>query len=189
MKKSLFLLVALLSIFLSAFAFAGDDSLDMSIKVGDVVLDVDGDYTWKTLVEDPGLEYGTEKWNEARAVCNAWDKAWADYREAKKNNDYEKAEKVAPYSVLKGWAAWHMACERFADVDSESGLYVYKQDAPKDVLVDAIKDLRRAMRWAKVAQTVKVVGMDNPAHSADALLKRIENTLGIAEGLLEKAKK
>lgn len=192
LKKSLLLLMVL-SIFAAPFAFAGDDAsegLNLTLKVGGVMLDVDGDYTWKTLVEEPGLKFGTDDYKTARAECMAWDSLWADYKKAKAEEDYEKAEEVAPYSVLKGWAAWHQGCQRIGtmqEVEDRGKIYVYSEDAPKEELEAAIVDFQRALRWGNVAKTAKgIVGMDNPAHGADALLKRVKNSLGVAEAMLVK---
>jgi len=194
MKKSLLLvMVLMLSIFAAPFAFAGDDATDglnLTLKVGDVTLDIDGDYTWKTLVEEPGLKFGTDAYKTARAECMAWDSLWADYKKAKAEEDYAKAEEVAPYSVLKGWAAWHQGCQRIGtmqEVEERGKIYVYSEDAPKDELEASIKDFQRALRWGNVARTAKdLVGMDNPAHSADALLKQVKRSLDVAETMLAK---
>src|SRR5258708_6690027 len=45
------------------------------VEVGDVVLVVDEDYTWKAQVEDKNLVFGTADFNEARDKCLAYEKA------------------------------------------------------------------------------------------------------------------
>jgi hypothetical protein len=191
--KSLLLMVLMLFTFAAPFAFAGDDatdSLNLTVKVGDLTLDIDGDYTWKTLVEEPGLKFGTEAYKTARAECMAWDSLWADYKKAKAEEDYAKAEEFAPYSVLKGWSAWHQGCQRIGDIQEVEGrgnIYVYSEDAPKEELEAAIVDFRRAIRWGNVEKTTTdLVGMDNPEHGAEALLKQAKRSLGVAETMLAK---
>lgn len=192
MKKGFLLFMLMLSIFAAPFAFAGDDAtntdgLTLTMTVGDVTLDVDGDYTWKNLVEEPGLKSGTDAYKKAHSECMAWDSLWTDYRKAKTDGDYAKAEAVAPYSVLKGWCAWHQGCQRIGsmqEVEGRGNIYVYSPDTPKEELEAALKDFQRALRWANVSKTAKVVGMGNPAHNTDALIKQVKRSIDVVETML-----
>lgn len=197
MKKFMFALM--LSIFVSALAFAATEvkkdvkpvKADVeTLTVGDITLNVDGDYTWKTVVEDAGLKSGTDEYKTARATCMAWDSLWKQYHEAAKAGTYDVAEKVAPYSVLKGWAAWNSGCQNIGskqEVEGRGKIYVFDPDAPVEALERSVGDFERAIKYGEAAEKVTVVGMANPAESPAALLKQVKRSLDVVQTMLDTA--
>lgn len=158
-------------------------------KATDVALDVDGDYSWDTLVVKPGLKYGTEEYNKARVLALASDAAWTAYKDAKAEKDYEKAESMALYSYVRGWMAWRQACERIGTY-GENGYEYDLAGASDEVLAKVQEDLNRAATYVSVAQGSGVTGHEG-VDDVTMLADRIASTqdlLAQNEALKAKAK-
>ena len=204
----LFGLVLFSSLFLAPALFAADQAQATSTvttappavvsnavfsTVNGIALKLDTDYSWKALVEDSGLKSGSPEWNKARLVCVASDQAWADYRAAKKSGDNAKAELLAPYSLMRGWAAWHVGMDRFAtlqEVEGRGKIYVADDNAPSDELYKAIADFQRAATYLEEAKKFPDLpgsSYSNPANGVVALGKRLKSSLETAQTMFNKA--
>jgi hypothetical protein len=162
-------------------------------KVNGIDLKLDTDYSWKTLIEDSGVKAGSPEWNAARLICVASDQAWADYRVAKKVGDNAKAELLAPYSLMRGWAAWHVGMDRFAsmqEVEGRGKIYVADDNAPSDELYKAVEDFQRATAYldeAKKYPDLPGSSYSNKANGVVALGNRLKYSLDTAKTMFDKA--
>lgn len=185
MKKLLFSFIALFFVASLALAQAKKDTkkadestVTVSVDGEDVVLKVDGDYSWKTLVEDAGLKYKTPEWNAAKKLCRAVNQAWANYKSLRAEGKYAEAELAVPRSDVRGWMALRQGREAIGKWSEEDSMYHYNTASEEDSLTTADEFVEKAEAYSKTAKEHKITGSgDNSVENLDAQIVKFKEAI------------